>query len=160
MFKKIGSSVPEGFALGIGMMATAVKQSAVDMSSTAINATSDAISKVYDMVSSDIDSQPTIRPILDLADIESGVGTINSLFSEGLSVGTSANLGAISTMMNQRNQNGVNADVISAINELGVKLGNSRGDTYNVNGITYDDGTNISEAVKTLVRAAIVERRL
>ena len=130
------------------------------MSSTAINATSDAISKVYDMVGSDIDSQPTIRPILDLADIESGVGTINSLFSEGLSVGTSANLGAISTMMNQRNQNGVNADVISAINELGAKLGNSRGDTYNVNGITYDDGTNISEAVKTLVRAAIVERRL
>ena len=160
VFKKIGSSVPEGFALGIGMMATAVKQSAVDMSGTAVNATSDAISKVYDMVSSDIESQPTIRPIMDLADIESGVGMINSLFSEGLSVGTSANLGAISTMMNQRNQNGVNADVISAINELGAKLGNSRGDTYNVNGITYDDGTNISEAVKTLVRAAIVERRL
>ena len=56
-------------------------------------------------------------------------------------------------------QNGVNADVISAIDNLGRKLGNISGDTYQINGITYDDGSNVSDAVKTLIRAARVERR-
>ena len=63
-------------------------------------------------------------------------------------------------MMNQRNQNGVNSDVVSAINKLRKDLGNTRGgDTYNVNGVTYDDGSNISNAVKSIVRAARIERR-
>ena len=48
-------------------------------------------------------------------------------------------------------------EVVSAINQLGSNLPN--GDTYNINGITYDDGSNISDAVSTLIRAAIVERR-
>ena len=74
------------------------------------------------------------------------------------SVGVMANVGAISSMMNN-NQNGSNSDVIAAIENLGRKIGNTSGDTYNVNGITYDDGSNVSDAVKTLVRAARVERR-
>ena len=62
-------------------------------------------------------------------------------------------------MMNG-NQNGTNADVVSAINKLRSDLGKVRGDTYQLGNITYDDGSNISDAVKTLVRAAKVERRI
>ena len=62
-------------------------------------------------------------------------------------------------MMNSR-QNGNNGDVISAINELGKRIGNASGNTYQINGVTYDDGSNISDAVKTIVRAARVERRI
>lgn len=62
-------------------------------------------------------------------------------------------------MMNQRNQNGSNADVVSAIKDLKKTIGNGSGDTYNINGVTYDDGSNVSNAVRTLVRAAKVERR-
>ena len=61
--------------------------------------------------------------------------------------------------MMSNHQNGVNDDVISAIDNLGRKLGNISGDTYQINGITYDDGSNVSDAVKTLIRAAKVERR-
>ena len=32
--------------------------------------------------------------------------------------------------------------------------------SYNINGITYDDGSNIVNAVETLVRAARIERRM
>ena len=51
-------------------------------------------------------------------------------------------------------------DVISAINELSKNLGNVGGDTYNINGVTYDDGSNITNAVQTIVRAATVGRRV
>jgi CheY-specific phosphatase CheX len=69
-----------------------------------------------------------------------------------------ANVGVISSMMNS-GQNGVNDDIISAIKDLGNSLSGKTGDTYQINGITYDDGTNISEAIGTLVRAVRVERR-
>jgi hypothetical protein len=61
--------------------------------------------------------------------------------------------------MNGR-QNGVNNDVVAAIKDLGSKLGRASGDTYQVNGVTYDDGSNITDAVRTIVRAAQMERRV
>ena len=61
-------------------------------------------------------------------------------------------------MMNE-NQNGDNSDVISAIKDLGRKIEGSSGDTYNFGGITYDDGSNVSDAVKTLARAIRIEGR-
>jgi hypothetical protein len=75
------------------------------------------------------------------------------------SVGVLSNVGAISSMMNSR-QNGTTDDVISAIDGLRKSLGNTSGDQYNINGITYDDGSNVSEAVRSLVRAARIERRI
>jgi hypothetical protein len=57
-------------------------------------------------------------------------------------------------------QNGGNGDVISAIDKLRDSLGNIGGNTYNVNGVTYDDGSNVSNAVQSLIRAARIERRV
>ena len=64
--------------------------------------------------------------------------------------------------MSSRNQNGANNDIISAIDSLRKDLSNVGGTTnnYNVNGVTYDDGSNITDAVRTLVRAVTMERRV
>lgn len=52
-------------------------------------------------------------------------------------------------------------EVIIAINNLRKDLNNlPRGNTYNINGLTYDDGSNVSEAVKSLIRASRIERRI
>ena len=80
-------------------------------------------------------------------EVESGAGYLSSLLNNGPSIGVAANLRAIDYGMNSRNQNGVNDDVVSAIDKLRKDMSNN-GDTYNINGITYDDGTNVSEAVK------------
>ena len=58
------------------------------------------------------------------------------------------------------NQNGGNDDIVSAIKDLKKSINNLSGDTYQINGVTYDDGSNISNAVKSIVRAARVERRV
>ena len=120
---------------------------------------SKAISKIKDAVNTDIDSQPTIRPVLDLSDVTSGASIISGLFDTP-SIGVKSNLSAISSMMSERNQNGVDTEIVSAINKLRNDLGNIKGNTYNVNGITYDDGSNIANAVETLVRASVMERRM
>ena len=69
------------------------------------------------------------------------------------------NVGAISSMMAYRQNEVTNGDVVSAIKDLGRKIGDVSGNTYNVNGITYDDGSNVSNAVRDLIREARIERR-
>ena len=160
VFRRIGYSVPEGFAQGIERMTKLVNTSTFDMTKQAIVSTKTSMKHIESLMSSDIDSQPTIRPVIDLSEIQSGASAINGMFSSDISIGANANLSAISTAMAQKNQNGLNDDIIAAINNLGKQLGNVGNTTYQVNGITYDDGSNISNAVSDIIRAARIERRI
>ena len=158
VFRDIGYSVPEGFAMGIDRMSRLVAGSAKNMAGSALDSTKKALSNVVRMMNSDISTQPTIRPVLDLSDVSAGAGAINGMFNMTPSVGVMSNISAISSMMN-RVQNGANDDVVSAIKDLGRTIGNASGDTYQINGITYDDGTEVSDAIGAIVRAARIERR-
>jgi chemotaxis protein histidine kinase CheA len=57
---------------------------------------------------------------------------------------------------------GRDASLVYAINGLrgDIRRANLGVNTYNVNGVTYDDGSNVAGAVQTLIRAAKVERRV
>ena len=160
VFKEIGSGIPEGFAMGIGMLGNKVDASVTKMASSAINSGKKAMAIVLDALNSDMDSQPTIRPVVDLTDVKTGASAISGIFNGVQTVGVRSNLGAISTTMNAKLQNGSNDDIISAINKLNDNLENNRGDTYHFGNFTYDDGSNINDAVQTLVRAAIMGRRV
>ena len=155
---KVGAFFGKGFINAIEDYESKSSKAGYSMADSARQGLSNAISKVGTLVENGIDSQPTIRPVLDLSDVESGAGTINGMFSMTPSIRTLSNVGIISSMMN-RSQNGANSDVISAIENLGKQIGRTSGDTYQINGVTYDDGSNITDAIRTIVRAARVERR-
>ena len=155
---RIGRYFTMGVANGIMDFSDKVGNSSVSVARTAIDGTKNVIARIADSINTDIDTQPTIRPVLDLSNVKNGAGSINGMFDMNPSIRTMSNVGVISKMMNS-SQNGTNDDVVSAIENLGRKMTKSTGDVYNVNGITYDDGSNISDAVKTLVRAAKMERR-
>ena len=160
VFYKIGDYAGQGFVNALDDNNNKAYKAGSNVANYAKNGLNDAIKKVVDFVNGhDIDVQPTIRPVLDLSDVESGVGAIGGMLN-GNPLEVSANLSAINSMMNVRGQNGPNSDVISAINKLRKDLGNVGNTTYQVNGITYDDGSNISNAVKDLVRAAKIGRRI
>ena len=154
---KLGVFFDQGFVNGIISLRNKVYDSSYSVGSYAKDALNRSLMRIADIIDNNIDVNPSIRPVMDLSDIENGAAAIDSLLSTTHSVGLINNLNAISYSMRNR-QNG-NDDVISAIDKLAKSLGNSRGDTYSINGITYDDGSNIKEAVETLVRAAKVERR-
>ena len=158
VFMKTGMSVPEGFAKGIEKFGNLVGDSTTRMTDKAVNVARSAISHITSILSTDM--IPTISPVIDLSNVEAGASAINGMLNVGSSIGVQANVGAISTMMSARGQNGLNGDVVGAIDRLRKDLGRV-GNTYNsINGITYDDGSNVSEAVRVLVRAAKVERRV
>ena len=160
IFRKLGYSVPEGLAMGIDRLSWMVGDSAVSMADVAISEVRNSISRIGDAVNNDIDTQPTIRPVLDLSDVRTGAKSLNGMLSFGTSARVMTNVGSISSAMRQSNQNGANDEVVSAIDKLRGELGNVGGTQYIIDGITYDDGSNISEAVKSLVRAAKVQRRI
>ena len=160
VFKRLGTRVPEGFAIGLSMLGNEVESSASDMASVAINTTRDAMSTVLNTFNTDIDSQPTIRPIMDLSDVKTGADAIHGMFNGVQTVGVRSNLNAINASINRTLQNGSNDDIISAINKLNDNLGNVRGDTYTVGNVTYDDGSNVSDAIKAIVRYARIGGRV
>ena len=153
---KIGDYFGVGFVNGIGNNVRTAFSVGAEMAKSAKNGLNATVDKLRKLIDTDMNLDPTIKPILDLSNIKSGAGSIGSMIGNP-SLEVMSNVGSISMMMNR--QNGVNDDIISALNKLRGDLGNIGGDTYVVNGLTYDDGTNVSDAVRTLVRAAKIERR-
>jgi hypothetical protein len=159
VFRAIGYSVPEGFANGIEKMSRLVTSASTYMTDVALQDVKDSVSNIANLISADMDTQPTIRPVLDLTNVKSGVGTLSSIFNGNPAIGVSANLSSISAMMN--NQNGFdNGDIVSAIKDLKSEIGKVQGTTNIIEGVTYGDDSSISSAVQSLVRAATIERRI
>ena len=160
VFEAMGAYVAEGFANGIKSGDEMVKRSSSVMASTAISETKKTMGTILNILSSDMDSQPTIRPVIDLSDVKTGVNAISGMFADTKTIGVQSNLNAINTVMNRKLQNRNNDDIISAINKLSDGLESNRGDTYNFGDITYDDGSGISDAVQMIVRAARMGKRV
>ena len=157
VFYRIGDYAGQGFVNAIVDNTTVAYKASKEMANSARKGLSKTVSKLQDMLESGINAQPTIRPVLDLSGVESGVNTIGNMLELGSTIGLSADVNGIGSTINQ---NGSNDDVVSAINKLRGDLGNIGNTTYQVNGITYDDGSNISDAIQKLVRVARIERRV
>lgn len=157
VFIAIGKSTNEGFVKGIEADAHKSAAAAEDLAYSVIDSMQSSIARISSAINTDIDMSPTIRPVLDLSNVEAGARSLNGMLgssqlSASLSGDISRSIGAI--------QNGNNnGELLSAIKDLQGNVGNS-GDTYQINGITYDDGSAISSAVQTLIRAAKIERRM
>lgn len=157
---KIGDFFGIGFTNGIINNFKSARITSTKMADTAKQALTNSINKVRALLDSDMNVQPVISPILDLSGIESGTSHLNGMFGGTQSVGVRTNLKAINTAM-KLGQNGQNGDIVNSINKLRkdiAKLGERN--TYNINGITYDDGSNVSNAVSDLVRAVKIEGRV
>lgn len=158
-FMEVGEYSGEGLVKGLKSYSGKVANTAKDVGSTALSSMRSAVAGLADTINDDIDSNPTIRPVLDLSDVRSGAGAISSLLNGEHSMGILATAGAISSNVSQRSQNGTNGDVVSAINKLRQDIGKVGGTSYHIDGITYDDGSNVANAVQSIIRAAKIERR-
>lgn len=90
-----GSYLGEGYVIGIKSWITKAGRTGRDLASETIDATNAVISRIADYVDSGMDTQPTIRPVLDLTDVTNGFGSLNAMFSRRQAVGISARMGDI-----------------------------------------------------------------
>ena len=155
----IGAFFGIAFVNALRDYASEAYTASTEMARSAKTGLSNALETVKDLIENETDSQPTITPVLDLTNVSSGVGAINSMLDLKPSLGMTSNIRAINTMMHRNGQNGVNGDVVSAIDKLRKDLGNIGSTSYNIAGISYNGDADVEDALRTIIRAARVERR-
>ena len=130
------------------------------MSNTVIDKAGSMMSLISDVLSLDLDYEPTITPVVDMSKVTGSMDTINSMLNKNPLMFTGVSTNAMNSIVKRRNNQNGNSDVIEAIDRLAKNINQTPGNTYNVNGITYDDGSNIASAVEQIVRAATIGRRV
>ena len=109
----IGGYFGEGFVTAILDYGDRVYEASSEMGDLAKQGLTNAVRKIKDLVENGIDTQPTIRPVLDLSNVKTGSKTINSLLSskQAMSIG-------MGMAYNQ------------SVNEEKVRLHSGAGNTY------------------------------
>lgn len=83
-----------GFVNAIGTYAVKAYNASAEMADSAKTGLGNAIAKVKDMIDNGVDGQPTIRPILDLSDVEEKSHRLNTLFSRSQALTVSTGIAA------------------------------------------------------------------
>ena len=159
MFYGIALGVGEGIENAFGDSTLGVERSAKDLANTTTGGFSNAIAKIADFVNSDIDAQPTIRPVLDLSGVKAGASTIGGMFSDRTLSVNAQTAGIVSASMSGRQNGNGSSDIVSAIKALRKDISDMPRENVNINGLTYSGDSEINDAVQTLVRATIMKGR-
>ena len=162
VFRELGEYTGEGLALGLKDSEKSVTNSALGIGQTAKTAMEKALGGISD-VTSGIESQPTIRPILDLSEVESGATRINQLSNgwNGYSINGTVNMAnaAMGSLSLQQNNASLNASILDRIKELGNALSGQNQTTVTNNfSITGDNPREIANEVSRILQQQ-VERR-
>lgn len=160
VFDRLGQYLPEGMANGVIRGGQSVYSAISNMSNSIIDKAGTVMSMISDALNLDLDYEPTITPVVDMGNVTSSMDAINSMLNRNPLMFTGVGSGTIDMIANRRNNQNGNSDVIDAIDRLAKNINQTPGNTYNVNGITYDDGSNIASAIEQIVREAMVERRI
>ena len=89
---RIGDFFGVAFVTAIGDYVSKAYKVGSEVANSAKRGLSTAASKITDLINGNIDTQPTIRPVLDLSDVESGTGRLNALFSRSRAMSISAGM--------------------------------------------------------------------
>ena len=153
----VGKNLTAGIAVGMAKYVQPIKDSAVKVTDVLIKSLTDAKDIAINTMS-DISGEITLTPVIDMSNINNASNQINDLFNTQ-SFALNSDISGIQSSMQQIQNQDPNADLMSAINGLKDNINNNY-TSYNVNGITYDDGSNIASAVKDLISATNVQRRM
>ena len=128
VFRALGYSVGEGFIQGIERMTPAVSKVSGQMADDSIDGFKNALVAVDSLLSSNLDYTPTITPVLDLEDLQAGLGTLNTMMARNsaLSMLTGSDTRnskwalqrSLNNSLNAMVASSGNADIVDAINSL------------------------------------------
>ena len=161
LFAQIGRYTDEGFINGVKAYAGKVSDATVDMGKGAVGAMSDTLSTIADLVSSDIDAEPTIRPVMDLSNIQNGANKLFSMIKnvDGYSLSGSLDIAnRTGSRINEvRSKATDNSSVLDKISDAvgNFNGGNSFENTFNITG---NNPKEIAEEVSNIIQRQ-VERR-
>jgi tape measure domain-containing protein len=148
-----------GFANGIWNNADTITRSTAHVGRLALESIQHTVDLISQVAHDEINITPTVRPVVDLSEVEREGSRISDYLNLSPTAAFKDHLGKITQISEARRNDTTNSDLLYALRELKDSVNTTPSNTYNINGITYDDGSNVAAAVGSLIRAARIERR-
>ena len=121
VFARLGNFAGLGFVNALVGFADKSYDAGADMAGAARDGLGSSIQKIADVVANGIDTEPTIRPVLDLSNVTRGAGELNGLFNSQYSLGlaqtTSAGMNS-SALIGKADVTARNDDVVEELRSL------------------------------------------
>lgn len=153
VFREYGHYMDEGLMLGLSDYAGKVESSAEEMGEGVLNPVSDAIMRAYDLIENGVDMDPTIRPVLDLTNIQNGIGAMNGMLSGDYSVDASANYAR--QVADSEYASSASASSAGVATSTTNNTDQSISNVFNISG---DDPREIAEEVSRIIQQQIGRR--
>lgn len=134
---KYGEYFSEGFGIGIDSYGEVIRSTSEDIGLEALLGLSSYVGEIYDLLDSDLDFNPSITPVLDLSEIQNGVGLIDAMFSRQQ---------AYSTNMEVQGALQARAEAMSPVSTTTDNSRNFGGFTFNI----YTQGTDANAIAKQI----------
>ena len=121
----IGSYYGEGFVNAIIDKVKAAKNAGTALANASIDSVRNTMSKAKELLNNVSTSNPTLTPLMDLSNINSGLSQVETMFnrSRSLALASSINVQSNSQMIRETVDSAVNA-VLNKINQNGEDIGN------------------------------------
>ena len=137
---KIGDYAVQGFINGIVNLSSSVKSAGKDIADNFIEAFESLSSDVNDAMDDiDTDFDPTIKPVVDLTDVERGFNTIDGYFSRRQAL-------AIESEYSSANRFDDNTKLISAIEKMISTMEDESNATYQFVAPVNIDGREVAKS--------------
>lgn len=167
---ELGVFIPAGIAKGVdkaSYLLEAATKNSVDQS---LNAAKTSLGKFDEVLNADLDMDPTIRPVLDLSNIEAGSKTISQMLEQNPTYGVAqgidtSGLNAQAADISLRLARAQAAtedfsDVVNAIGKLGTTLESlDTGDKYIMGDMTVSDTSSVANAMNTIAHELMIDGR-
>ena len=157
VLEQIGIFFDEGFINGVVKLIPKVEDAVNNLGDSAINSLTSTLNGISDIILTEVED-PTIKPILDLTDVSTGMGVLENMFNadRSISLAADSNTGVNNKIAAQNRQ-------LEAIEDIQSKLGetpeNQNGITQNNNFyITSDNPQEVADYVENRI-AVNVDRR-
>lgn len=154
-FYAVGDYAVQGLINALSDGQKSAQSAGSNVATASLAGLQNSLDMISALMSSGLDTSPTITPVIDDSQVRAGIQRINTMMTN-LTVGQNMAMAGASFGINQ---NGDNSDIVSAINGLRKDILDRPQNVYTVNGVTYDDGSTTANAVKTLVRAVKMNGR-
>lgn len=118
VFRELGNFTGLGFVNGLADYAEKSYAAGANMADYATDGLSNAMSIVADLLNGDMDTQPTIRPVLDLSNVMHGAEQLDSLFYPQRTIGLAGQASLAFAESGRNGRTTVNVDNDDVVEEL------------------------------------------
>ena len=151
----IGQYLMDGLRIGMGNAAGKVYSSLENVTGNTLNVLNDAVARIQGIMEMDVDTSPTITPVIDLSNFQNGVQSMESSFAgfkPGLNYGGIGRVMNLGTLHNAIESTANNTDVVNAIREMRSDIG-MLGDEISKMQIVMDTGALVGATSRSMDRS-------